>query len=379
MSAVDANDYLASVAQNDRVTLATICKTLATDGTNIDPKLVNFRDLSSWPHQRWPKSFLFNIELDTDITESVWEFEFQVDIDDDGRIISLEICSDNNRKYDLPVSIGCLGELKSLYVYDCKSLPYRALSKLSHLEFLRLSRCSQSLYNFPLEMRLPHLKCLVIRNTCVALLPLIQRIRGQLPSLECLRFENTTFTSFTFHHFTDTVGCQKTLNRIEMIECGIDESQLETLMFDVMPNFSGISSLKLTITNIRSFRSIVQRLDNSNDNRSVYKAALYNLDLTHNPIETCISHDSEESANMCRFLRAFSTIGILDIIYSGRRYINRELALNRAGRRLIVGRGSDRSIPLSVWPTVLGRRKMVDTTGLFYMLRNVPVLLDRSK
>ena len=376
MSAVDANDYLARMAQNDRVTLATICKTLATDGTNIDPKGVNLGDLLFCLDLKCPKSFSFDVEVDK---LPVWKFD--VDIDDDGRIISLEIYSEDDIDdlYDLPVSIGCLGELKSLYVDDCKSLPYRALSKLPHLEFLWLFDCSQSLYNFPLEMRLPHLKCLEIYDACVALLPLIQRIRGQLPSLEFLSLADTKFISFTFHHFTDTVGCQKTLNRIEMIQCDIDESQLETLMFDVMPNFPLVYSLDLSGNNIRSFRSIVQRLDNSNDSRLVYKSALYNLDLTHNPIETCLSHDSEENANICQFLRASSTIGILGCDYSGRRYINRELALNRAGRRLIVGRGSDRSIPLSVWPTVLGRRKMVDTTGLFYMLRNGPVLLDRSK
>jgi hypothetical protein len=228
-------------------------------------------------------------------------------------------------------------------------------------------------------MRLPHLKRIYIANVCVSLLLLFQWIRVQLPSLEYISFVQTKFILDTFHRFTDTVGCQKTLKDITVQCCAIDESLLETILFDVLPNFPTVSFLRLWNNNIRSLRSFVQRLDNSNDNRLVYKSALYYLDLHSIRSTTCISDDSEERANMCRFLRAFSTIGKLDGIFSGRGCIDHELALNRAGRRLIEGRDSDHPIPLSLWPTVLGRRKMVDATGLFYFLRNGPVLLGRYK
>lgn len=391
-SDVDVDDHLARMAQNDRVTLATIYKTLATDGTNIDPEEVNLVKIGLiWSrHDRvgCTRRFAFTIELDMDKDITKLLRRFYVDIDFYGQITGLVIESMNRREYDLPMSIGCLEQLERLDVCNCKSLPYPALSKLPHLKNLRLSMSSssQSLCNFPPEMRLLHLERLEIRNASVSLFPLIQRIVGQLPSLEYLRFYETKFIPDTFHRFTDTVGCQKTLNEIAIHNCDIDENQLETFLFDVLPNFPMVSSLDLGWNNIRTFRYIVQRLDNSNDSRLVYKSVLSSLNLVSNPIEVCLSQNSEERANICRFLRAFSTIGILDGNFPGRRYIERELALNRAGRRLIEGSGSDHPIPLSMWPTVLSRRlhlpvvrKLVDVTGLFYMLRNGPVLLNRNK
>jgi hypothetical protein len=128
---------------------------------------------------------------------------------------------------------------------------------LPHLEFLRLSRCSESLYNFPLEMRLPHLKRIYIANVCVSLLLLFQWIRVQLPSLEYISFVQTKFILDTFHRFTDTVGCQKTLKDITVQCCAIDESLLETILFDVLPNFPTVSFLRLWNNNIRSLRSLL--------------------------------------------------------------------------------------------------------------------------
>lgn len=108
----DVDDFLGTMAQNDRATFTTICKTLATDCTNIDPEGVDFRNgvilRSDW---QLGKKFLLNFELDTNITESVWESE--VEIDNGGRIISLMILSKKGPMYDLPVSIGSLGQLEN--------------------------------------------------------------------------------------------------------------------------------------------------------------------------------------------------------------------------------------------------------------------------
>ena len=82
-----------------------------------------------------------------------------------------------------------------------------------------------------------------------------------------------------------------------------------------------------------------------------------------NPIEKKLEEGPDVKAALLKFLRIIDTISSLGI-YSCENDLDVQYALiiNHAGQSILEGATSDRSIPLSVWPTVLERafEKSVD-------------------
>jgi len=139
-----------------------------------------------------------------------------------------------------------------------------------------------------------------------------------------------------------------------------------------------------------------------NDEFLVPKPTICRLNLDGNPIEILIeenaNHNPEETAALCAFLRAFSSIGSLGNCFDKKLHptVQHELIFNLAGRRL----QRNRALSLSVWPIVLARRwtaswkaqwsptevkmkvewsKEDAATGIYYLLRHEPDLFDKRK
>jgi hypothetical protein len=298
-------------------------------------------------------------------------------VDSDGRIERLDICQKQNCPFDLHTGIGGLKRLQKLYLSRFRSLPHRELSELPNLEELCLNFCPESMENFPLQMNLSHLNRLKVYN-----------------------MPNSRFTSVSgeSNSIVDPLPFNNAMRIITLERCGIDGVQLATLLFEMLPSFPNVTALHLGSNEIASFEPIVQRFRYGME--AVSKSKLCKIDLYNNPIWTNGKGKDEAT---CEFIRAFSTIIHLDknILYLPPK-IKNELLLNRAGRSLVVGRGIFFPLPLSVWPIVLERltvrsrigpslglgivfchpvniRKVQKSAaaGLFYLLRNGPVLVAR--
>jgi len=137
-----------------------------------------------------------------------WCMNFTID-PNEGRITKLIIpCNDT----DLPTVISRLERLKDLRIWNCRSIPAELsnlqqlekltladssecrslpveLSNLPYLEKLTLKDCSEQFFdNFPIQMKLQHLKVLHVDSNLPLSSPLFTWMTKKLPNLEVLDF-----------------------------------------------------------------------------------------------------------------------------------------------------------------------------------------------
>ena len=410
-ASLSREEGLSRIKKGDRETLMAICISLAIESGFLDSVAFSWYFYSRTCGR-----------LNFSVVKGFKESSYHFNINGDGQLTELRItryCGKDRYCFAMPAIIGRLPKLQSISVRNCKSIPHHVLSKLPKLERLvfefHLDWCTnkeelqtsyESMMNCLLMSRLPHLKSFrFLGFRFKSLQSLFQWIQEYVPSLEDLYLKVTReaiTASCTPISYTNTMHHHKNLTSIQFSQCGMDEGHLEYLLFDVLPHFPMVSKINFGNNKIKSFRSIDQRLSTIHGNGAVYKPPLEAIGLHY---DTCFweNADPEEIGAFCRVLHALSTIQ--DIRDFNRRCFNNlprrvcnELLLNRAGRRFVEdARFKDPPLPLSIWSLVLGRltrqpslerQKSIlaglnlegDTqraiaTGLFYFLRNGPMLL----
>jgi len=214
----------------------------------------------------------------------------------------------------------------------------------------------------------------------------------------------------------DDVSFGDNLKKIKMMSCKLDETHLETLLFDILPKFPNIFSLDLNFNRIESVQSIADRLKKDNDSTySFVSKSIRFLQIRSNPIMTTMKNDPKEKIAVVSLLQTFNSIcnlgaGYNDVYDSEIEYA---LRINHARQGIIVGGGGGDSclynLPLSMWPTALRRvyeasghifdkdsdgnvdcclsgrnksddsvRKKKNATGIYYLIRNGPALIGRT-
>ena len=356
------------------------------------------------------------------------DLENLIDVDNDGRITRLTIGSLFNihRRYDLPRSIQYLEKLKILSLHNVRSLPIE-LQNLAHLNELYLKCCTD--VSIQKMMKLSQLKFLHIegcqfQSTSWSLL-FFKWMVGQLPLLEHLKFLTLKKNDITciFYTLLLTTGklrsynlsFQDILKKMTMLNCQIDDTMLRTILTKVVPKFPNLSILDLRYNNIERIQSIVNEVEDDST-----LGGLQVLDIYGNPVMEKLQNDPMEKAAMLSLLGACNSLynigGSSEDTHLGSD-IEYAMKINHAGRRIFVedtssnnaNDGRRRSIPLSLWPSILERAhqksdqiysdyrhnpqttcfgwlvdnsanvsetKGIDPTGLFYLLREAgPVLL----
>jgi hypothetical protein len=347
-----------------------------------------------------------NDRIDFDVSH-MWSYEIDTD---DGRIKSLTIRgNDNLDQYELPTIVCHLTRLFELCLHCCEKLPVE-LSKLPCLEKLELVRSSDIFDdNFPSEMVLKELKILTFKYCQFPqphTSPFFVWLTKQLPLLAALHFLHMEddaidpILDVLRSTPSDNISFRDTLECLTIAECKLDENHFETIWIDIVPKLPKVSSLNLFLNNIQSVGSFVDKM--KSDTKSCFPSnkAVRSLLLLPNPILDNIKDDPEEKAALVSFLQRFHTIWDIYGFHteSNDSDIDYELRINHAGRKILEdGSVGSRSLPLSLWSTILERsykksdkqtsqiyfKRKNDTTtknatGLFYLLRNGPALIGRS-
>ena len=142
--------------------------------------------------------------------------------------------------------------------------------------------------------------------------------------------------------------------------------------------------LNLDCNSIGSVQNIVDRIEN--DRNCFISKSIRILGMGDNVISDNVMDNPKEKAALLGLLKSVNSIYNLGNSYYDSD-VEYALLINHAGRRIVEGSGGDsggRSLPLSVWPTILERAcsKSPNSydhrpSGLYYLLRNGPVLFGR--
>ena len=326
--------------------------------------------------------------------------------DGDGRIDMLEFCRWKNRAFELPSIASRLQRLTFISVWGAGSISSEGLSNLPQLETLQLIYCSPDLFNhFPIQMKLRHLKKLLVLKFQIesVLSPFFTWMTSQLPSVEDIGFEyaedkKTANAILESLSSVEDVCFKDSLKVLSLKHCQVDENNLEIIMLKIRPKFENLSKLGLHDNNIQSIHQTVNKIKNNDDAEFVPSKSLRILDLSGNPIFEKMKDSPEEKTAMLSFLQSCSSIHNIGG-YKRSNYdsdIEHTLRINHAGRSNIVkgdtdSSGDRRSLPLSMWPTVLvrayeksyqiydmastdggddGKKIRMDAIGVYDLLRN---------
>jgi len=335
-------------------------------------------------------------DKEKDYRDLIYHDDWFYDVDDDGRIIELSIGNKEDLDpLDVPAGIARLEKLTDIDVYNCRSLPVNELSRLPYLQALHLDGCSDLLENFPAQMELKYLKTLDLRISQFQSSSLfLPWMAGQLPNLERLVFRDMQKkeTNFILDALRNLDVCfQNSLKHFGMARCELNDNQLETILFEIVPKFRNISTLRLVGNEIQSVQSIVDRVK-SDDKTCIVSKSIRHLDLRKSPVMNKMKEDPKEKTAILSFLQTFNTVCNLGGCEVGDYDPDVEYALriNHAGRSIVEG-SVDRSLPLTVWPIVLERsfgksghiydyydiKEQKNPTGLYYLLREGPALAGR--
>jgi len=291
--------------------------------------------------------------------------------DGDGRIAMLEFHRWKNRTFELPSIASRLQRLTFISVCGAGSISSEGLSNLPQLETLQLCCCPPDLFNhFPIQMKLRYLKKLTVFNCQIESVssPFFTWMTSQLPSVEDIGFEyaedkKTANATLEYFSSVEDVCFKDSLKILSLNGCQVDENDLEIIMLKIRPKFENLSKLGLHDNNIKSIHQTVNRIKNNDDAEFIPSKSLRILDLSENPIFGKMKDSPEEKTDMLSFLQSCSSIHNIGGYKRSNNYdseIEFALRINHAGRSNIVkgdtdGSGDRRSLPLSMWPTVLVR------------------------
>ena len=379
-------DILNEISEEDRGRLTTLCINLIPDNLDYIDGLILIIILSK----------IGTINLYDDLSVNG-----PYSTDKYGRITTLKLFNGHdNPKYDLPAIIGRLERLTDLTVCDCRSLPVE-LSNLLHLQSLSLRDCSDLIRNFPVQMKLRHLKKLYVSYRYLLRTPasFFEWTVGKLPNLEELKF-NGIMNGIEFLdclHTVDAVCFQDSIRCLGMIFCNVDQKSFQDLWFTIRLKFPKINSLNLAYNNIQTVQPIADRI--KNDSVILPPKSLRLLGLSGNPVMNKMQDDPKEKAAMFSLLETSNSI---ERLAGGTKYtygsdIEYALRINHAGRSIVEkgnGSGIRKTVPLSLWPTILERaykksghvyssssyeRNVKSILGLHYLIHEViPSLISQS-
>ena len=208
------------------------------------------------------------------------EFGWWFKTNDEGRITFLAITKwPDTDPFDLPAIVAQLERLTHIEVENCRSLPPE-LTILMHLQTLEFTRCSDLLNNIPVQMQLKNLKKIHLTG-CIfqSSSPFLVWMIVQLPNLEilelrCMENFGTNCILDALRTYVGDVSFRDNLKKIKMVFCKLDETHLETLLFDILPKFPNIFSLDLNFNRIESVQSIADRLKKDNDSTYSFVSTL---------------------------------------------------------------------------------------------------------
>ena len=172
----------------------------------------------------------------------------------------------------------------------------------------------------------------------------------------------------------DSVRFQDSLKYHGMEYCNLDGEIFETLLFEIGPKFPNLFCLDLRHNIIESVKPVVDRI--KNDNYRIATKSLQFLNLHRNPLLKKMQYQQYpnrhhnhhqqhpiEKAAMLSFLESYNTVCFLGDKWLFKLDPDIECALrtNHAGRKIVAKKGGSgssggsRSLPPSLWPTILER------------------------
>ena len=271
------------------------------------------------------------------------------------------------------------------------------------LEQLWFDECPPELFNqnMPEGIQLDGLKSIMLEASHFLSPPTLELVINQLYRLEelYLGLGNKEDSDRVLRSLQNDDYCfRHSLKLLDFQCCQLKEEGLETLLFDVLPRFPILRELEVFHSEIESLRAIESRIKQSN--YAIPENRLRKLDFYMNPVIEKLNDDPKEKYAFMTILNTFNEISYVkfwcdeygpDIEYL--------LRINHAGRKFIYGEGDGettkkpvKTIQPGLWPKILerayeksdtivsgsntfdGRKKC--STGIFYLLRNGPILQD---
>ena len=326
--------------------------------------------------------------------------------DRDGRISVLHLAPRN--PCDLPAGIRQLDYLQRLCIFsqNFNSLPLGELSMLPQFESMYLGGCSDRLSDSFLaqaSVKFPRLKSLSLCG------PPSFRMLYSCVALEhiALFFVDDSDIDVILETLqTSDFSFGETLRSIEFTggHCRMKDHHLETFLFDVVPRFPNLEKMEFlgSTLDIRSFKVVADRIRKeklcirSNESvRSVRFFGQYGLEELDE-----INRDPGIKEGILTFLRTYLAVERVDFPRGIEIQPEWEYALitNMVGQRLLEGgafggnKDGSSVLPLAIWPEVLDRaqqkcnktylchhcRTRAQATGIYYLLREGPVLVGRG-
>jgi len=358
------------------------------NNTSIDFKQHNTRFVKEWENWKDRKDWDdYEDWLDNQLVCALWQNEpWTYHSDENGRITLFTVA--NDAPYELPAHIGRLDRLERLGLAgNCLSIPVKELCKLERFQELFITGCSNLLSNdFPVQMKLKHLKFLYLHNSQFqSTVSFLRWMAAHFPSLEYLEIlymeENQTDIILDFLRGLDSASFKSNLKRLAMKCCHVNENHFQALMLEVLPKFENLFELNLWNNNIKSFQPIAEKIEN--ETNCTVSNSIRRLQLSDNPVSFYQKKLlPKEKMAVLSILKSFKNLYSLGIMMEYDSDIHYARLINHAGRNIIEG---DRDLPLSLWPAVLERayKKAFlhikkNPTGIFYLLLNRPALVGLS-
>jgi len=222
-----------------------------------------------------------------------------------------------------------------------------------------------------------------------------------LPKLESVAFR--LFTGRTETRYLRKVlgdlrssccACRMTLKRIDLSYTMCTQSELKTLLVEVVPSLPNLVHINMRDNKIESIQQIGESINRDrgiNNSRLKCQSTLQNLDLSWNMVILKIKTNPKEKAGLMAILCAFKGLCNLGMNVNVKEYssdIQYQLRMNHAGRRLVESL-NDKFLSSSLLPIILERafkksqnihpfqwrdERKKDPTGMYYLFRSGPIL-----
>ena len=222
-----------------------------------------------------------------------------------------------------------------------------------------------------------------------------------LPKLESVAFR--LFTGRTETRYLRNVlgdlkssycACRMTLKRIDLSYTMCTQSELKTLLLEVVPSLPNLVHINMRDNKIESIQQIGESINRDrgiNSSRLKCQSTLQILDLSWNMVILKIKTNPKEKAGLMAILCAFKGLCNLGMNVNVKEYpsdIQYQLRMNHAGRRLVESL-NDKFLSSSLLPIILERafkksqnihpfqwrdERKKDPTGMYYLFRSGPIL-----
>lgn len=386
----------------------------------------------------------FNLDDDDERKDGleVFNFEDQVKLDTNWSIIRLDLGDSSwggGKQYCLPSTIGRLQKLKSITLNNC-TVVAKELGSLTSLITLNLCYCPQEFFdNIPEEFSLSSILLLQIRsgNKFGSLFKLFRLFSDSLDYISYSMIDEREQIEEFFRILQDKTqsgAFRNSLTELTVDGCGLNESDLERIIFEILPLYPNIWNLSFNFNDVKSLRPILDRIDRLEQEHEMPSSSsssnsamaimpeeyrLSRLDLCCNPVWTQYDafrdereKDPSEKDALLTLLGKFNRISNIgyedyDIVMDKEIAIDPDieyiLRINHAGRKYLTtvdgGTIARKPINCSLWSIIFERayqkslevysdgcgmtdkqkKKARCATGLFHLIRNMHVYQWRGE